>query len=101
MEKGLVERDRVGLQDQVLLEDYTNENAFIDNLKKRFQENFIYVSCMKFNKFIDWFHPFVCFQTYIGQVLISVNPYKELPIYTENDEKEYRKRHFFEAPPHV
>lgn len=44
MEKGLFDRDRVGLHDQVLLEDYTNESAFIDNLKKRFQENIIYVS---------------------------------------------------------
>lgn len=81
MERGLHDRDRVGLQDQVLLEDYQSEDAFIDNLKKRFQENLIY--------------------TYIGHVLISVNPYKELPIYTEDDVKEYRKRHFFEAPPHV
>lgn len=81
MERGLHDRDRVGLQDQVLLEDYHSEDAFIDNLRKRFQENLIY--------------------TYIGHVLISVNPYKELPIYTESDVKEYRKRHFFEAPPHV
>lgn len=81
MERGLHDRDRVGLQDQVLLENYQSEDAFIDNLKKRFQENLIY--------------------TYIGHVLISVNPYKELPIYTEDDVKEYRKRHFFEAPPHV
>ncbi|XP_058826793.1 unconventional myosin IC [Topomyia yanbarensis] len=81
MERGLHDRDRVGLQDQVLLENYQSEDAFIDNLKKRFQENLIY--------------------TYIGHVLISVNPYKELPIYTEEDIKQYRKRHFFEAPPHV
>jgi len=44
MEKGLYERDLVGLQDFVLLEDYQSEDAFIDNLKKRFQENLIYVS---------------------------------------------------------
>ncbi|XP_058458353.1 unconventional myosin IC [Malaya genurostris] len=81
MERGLHDRDRVGLQDQVLLENYQSEDAFIDNLKKRFQEDLIY--------------------TYIGHVLISVNPYKELPIYTEEDIKQYRKKHFFEAPPHV
>lgn len=44
MEKGLHERDIVGLQDFVLLEDCNNEDAFIDNLRKRFQENLIYVS---------------------------------------------------------
>lgn len=46
MEKDLHDRDIVGLQDFLLLEDYQNEDAFIDNLKKRFQENFIYVSVL-------------------------------------------------------
>lgn len=44
MERGLHERDRVGVQDFVLLEDFENEVAFIDNLRKRFNENLIYVS---------------------------------------------------------
>lgn len=44
MERGLHDRDRVGVQDFVLLEEYQSEEAFIDNLRKRFQENFIYVS---------------------------------------------------------
>lgn len=47
MEKGLHERDLVGLQDFVLLEDYHSEQAFIDNLKKRFQSDLIYVSIFK------------------------------------------------------
>lgn len=47
MERGLHDRDRVGLQDQVLLEDYQSEDAFIDNLRKRFQENLIYVSVLR------------------------------------------------------
>ncbi|XP_037936316.1 unconventional myosin IC isoform X2 [Teleopsis dalmanni] len=81
MERGLHERDRVGVQDFVLLEDFENEEAFIDNLRKRFQENIIY--------------------TYIGPVLISVNPYKNLDIYSENHIKEYRNKHFFEIPPHI
>uniref|UniRef100_A0A1B0CU01 Uncharacterized protein n=1 Tax=Lutzomyia longipalpis TaxID=7200 RepID=A0A1B0CU01_LUTLO len=42
MERGLHDRDIVGLQDFVLLEDYQSEDAFLDNLKKRFQENLIY-----------------------------------------------------------
>lgn len=44
MERGLHERDRVGVQDFVLLEDFQSEHAFIDNLRKRFNENLIYVS---------------------------------------------------------
>ncbi|XP_034658441.1 unconventional myosin IC isoform X1 [Drosophila subobscura] len=81
METGLHERDRAGVQDFVLLENYQSEDAFIDNLKKRFQENLIY--------------------TYIGQVLISVNPYKQLPIYSDAHIKEYKNKHFYEMPPHV
>ncbi|CAG4982812.1 unnamed protein product [Colias eurytheme] len=81
MEHALQHRERVGVQDFVLLEDYRSEAAFIDNLRKRFSENIIY--------------------TYIGNVLISVNPYKSLPIYTEEKTKLYYKKAFFEAPPHV
>lgn len=44
MERDLHERDRVGVQDLVLLEDFQSETAFIDNLRKRFKENLIYVS---------------------------------------------------------
>ncbi len=43
MEAALHARDRVGVQDFVLLEDYTNIDAFVDNLRKRFSENLIYV----------------------------------------------------------
>lgn len=48
MERGLHERDRVGVQDFVLLEDFESEAAFIENLRRRFKENLIYVS--KFHK---------------------------------------------------
>nr|XP_022903060.1 myosin-IB isoform X1 [Onthophagus taurus] len=81
METSLKDRDKVGVQDSVLLEDYTNEDVFVNNLKKRFSENLIY--------------------TYIGPVVISVNPYKELNIYTTSVIKEYENKHFFENSPHV
>ncbi len=42
-----------------------------------------------------------CLQTYIGQVLVSVNPFKNLPIYTPQVIQEYQKTHFFDAPPHM
>lgn len=47
MERGLHERDRVGVQDFVLLENFQSESAFIDNLRKRFKEDLIYVSSAK------------------------------------------------------
>ena len=40
-------------------------------------------------------------QTYIGQVLVSVNPFKDLPIYTPEVIQEYQKTLFFDAPPHM
>lgn len=81
MERDLHARDRVGVQDFVLLENFQSVDAFVDNLRKRFKENLIY--------------------TYIGQVLVSVNPYKNLNIYTQEDIKQYQNTHFFQAPPHV
>lgn len=43
MEGALTARDRVGIQDFVLL-DETTEVAFLGNLKKRFSKDLIYVS---------------------------------------------------------
>lgn len=51
MENLLHARDKVGVQDFVLLENYTNETAFVQNLRKRFQENLIYV-CYSFKSVI-------------------------------------------------
>lgn len=42
MEKKI--RDQVGVQDFVLLEDYTNEESFLANLQKRAEADQIYVS---------------------------------------------------------
>lgn len=46
MESALTARDRVGVQDFVLLENFTSEAAFIENLRRRFRENLIYVRTM-------------------------------------------------------
>ena len=43
----------------------------------------------------------VFFQTYIGPVLISVNPYKDLSIYNEKVIETYRNVNFYELPPHM
>uniref|UniRef100_A0A8C7MA31 Myosin IB n=1 Tax=Oncorhynchus kisutch TaxID=8019 RepID=A0A8C7MA31_ONCKI len=66
--------------DMVLLEPL-NEDSFIMNLRNRFDHNEIY--------------------TYIGSVVISMNPYRSLPIYTPQKVEEYRNRNFYELSPHI
>ncbi|NWH67957.1 MYO1A protein, partial [Geococcyx californianus] len=39
--------------------------------------------------------------TYIGNVVISVNPYRSLPIYTPEKVQEYRNCNFFAVKPHI
>lgn len=46
MENALSARDRVGVQDFLLLDNYTSEAAFIENLRRRYKENLIYVRRM-------------------------------------------------------
>ncbi|XP_041118428.1 unconventional myosin-Ib isoform X10 [Polyodon spathula] len=70
----------IGVGDMVLLEPLT-EKSFIENLRKRFNHNEIY--------------------TYIGSVVISINPYRSLPIYTPDKVEEYRNRNFYELSPHI
>uniref|UniRef100_A0A8B9PH27 Myosin IB n=1 Tax=Apteryx owenii TaxID=8824 RepID=A0A8B9PH27_APTOW len=70
----------IGVGDMVLLEPL-NEDSFINNLKKRFDHNEVY--------------------TYIGSVVISINPYRPLPIYSPEKVEEYRNRNFYELSPHI
>uniref|UniRef100_A0A3Q3VW17 Unconventional myosin-Ib n=1 Tax=Mola mola TaxID=94237 RepID=A0A3Q3VW17_MOLML len=70
----------IGVGDMVLLEPLT-EDSFLENLKKRFDHNEIY--------------------TYIGSVVISMNPYRSLSIYTPDKVEEYRNRNFYELSPHI
>lgn len=47
METALQDRDKKGVEDAVLLEDYTNPEVFVNNLETRFNENLIYVNIKK------------------------------------------------------
>ncbi|KAG7282979.1 hypothetical protein CRUP_028496 [Coryphaenoides rupestris] len=59
-----------------------NEEAITENLKKRYMDDYIFVSSS-----LD-----TGAQTYIGAVLISVNPFKQLPYFTDRE---------YENPPHI
>ncbi|CDF88994.1 ZYBA0S03-06678g1_1 [Zygosaccharomyces bailii CLIB 213] len=73
-------RKEVGVSDLTLLSTISDE-AINDNLKKRFKNGSIY--------------------TYIDHVLISVNPFRDLGIYTDAVLESYRGKNRLEAPPHV
>ena len=40
-------------------------------------------------------------QTYIGNVVVSINPYQDLSIYTPEKIREYAGRNQYELPPHI
>lgn len=68
------------MSDLTLLSKVSNE-AINENLKKRFEGGEIY--------------------TYIGHVLVSVNPFRDLGIYTDEVLQSYRGKNRLEMPPHV
>ncbi|EMP29378.1 Myosin-Ia [Chelonia mydas] len=72
--------DTTGVGDLVLL-DPLSEESLLQNLKERFGHQEIY--------------------TYIGNVVISVNPYQPLPIYSPQTVEEYRNCNFFAVKPHI
>ncbi|XP_056134061.1 unconventional myosin-Ie isoform X2 [Lampris incognitus] len=69
-----------GVDDMVLLSKI-NEDAIVDNLKKRYMDDYIF--------------------TYIGPVLISVNPFKQMPYFGEKEIEMYQGAAPYENPPHI
>ncbi|CAK9441219.1 uncharacterized protein LODBEIA_P50880 [Lodderomyces beijingensis] len=76
----ITKKKEVGVSDLTLLSKITDE-AINENLHKRFMNDAIY--------------------TYIGHVLISVNPFRDLGIYTMENLNRYKGRNRLEVPPHV
>ncbi|KAK6199402.1 myosin-5 isoform [Scheffersomyces amazonensis] len=76
----LHKKKEVGVSDLTLLSKITDDEIN-NNLQKRFMNDTIY--------------------TYIGHVLISVNPFQDLGIYTMETLNTYRGRNRLEVPPHV
>ncbi|KAF2750620.1 hypothetical protein M011DRAFT_483560 [Sporormia fimetaria CBS 119925] len=73
-------KKEVGVSDLTLISKISNE-AINENLKKRFDNAEIY--------------------TYIGHVLVSVNPFRDLGIYTDAVLNSYKGKNRLEVPPHV
>ncbi|KAK1897332.1 Unconventional myosin-If [Dissostichus eleginoides] len=69
-----------GVDDMVLLSKIT-EDAIVDNLKKRYMDDYIF--------------------TYIGPVLISINPFKQMPYFTDREVELYQGAAQYENPPHI
>ncbi|XP_065322489.1 unconventional myosin-Id-like [Gordionus sp. m RMFG-2023] len=58
-----------------------DEESIVNNLKIRYEKGKIY--------------------TYIGEVLISLNPYRNLNIYGRSEIDSYKSRETYERPPHI
>uniref|UniRef100_A0A3B5PYF6 Unconventional myosin-Id n=1 Tax=Xiphophorus maculatus TaxID=8083 RepID=A0A3B5PYF6_XIPMA len=69
-----------GKADFVLLDNVSMEE-FMGNLKLRFEKGRIY--------------------TYIGEVVVSVNPYRAMNIYSRDTVEQYKGRELYERPPHL
>uniref|UniRef100_A0A8C5BEJ5 Myosin 1D n=1 Tax=Gadus morhua TaxID=8049 RepID=A0A8C5BEJ5_GADMO len=69
-----------GKADFVLMDNVCMED-FMANLKLRFEKGRIY--------------------SYIGEVVVSVNPYRAMNIYGRDAVEQYRNRELYERPPHL
>ncbi|XP_055012914.1 unconventional myosin-Ig [Boleophthalmus pectinirostris] len=69
-----------GKSDFILLDEVTMEQ-FMENLKLRFEKGRIY--------------------SFIGEVVVSVNPYRQMDIYGADTIAAYRGRELYENPPHL
>ena len=71
---------RIGYEDMTTMENMTLDGV-LANLKDRYVEDLIY--------------------TYTSSILVAINPYKRLPIYTPKHVKKYKGVRLGKLPPHV
>lgn len=76
----MADQEEVGIGDFVLLDEITLEKV-VENLRVRFNAGQIY--------------------TYIGEVCVSVNPYRPTNIYGPDQVSKYKGRELFENSPHI
>ncbi|CAI4233127.1 unnamed protein product [Auanema sp. JU1783] len=69
-----------GVEDMCQLGDY-HESAILRNIFMRYRQKHIY--------------------TFTGSILIAVNPYSDIPIYTAEQIRLYKRRKIGELPPHI
>lgn len=79
-------RARAQLESDLVMLDVMNRPLIIHNLRQRFLNNEIYVRVLRFcwpsARSLRSVASCVCTQTNVGTILVSVNPYKLLPLYT-------------------
>ncbi|XP_078265910.1 unconventional myosin-VIIa-like [Rhinoraja longicauda] len=68
------------MDDMICIEDLS-EAGMLRNLQIRYRKNVIY--------------------TYTGSILVALNPYQQLPIYTSEQVSQYTNRRIGELPPHI
>ena len=83
-----------GVEDLVMLSTMSNE-AIVDNLRLRHRRSRIYTYIGEVST-----ENRKCCKSHV-QVLVSVNPYKQMNIYGNDTVEKYRSRKIYERPPHI
>ncbi|CAB1419783.1 unnamed protein product [Pleuronectes platessa] len=101
-----------GVEDMIRLGDL-NEAGILRNLLIRYREKLIYSLASYFSVYVTLPSSFLTSyflfpvktncggRTYTGSILVAVNPYQLLPIYTADQIRLYTNKKIGELPPHI